>query len=242
MLRQMRQVFAVFLVAGLAFAPVAQAQDINQKYSIYVGGIKLGGMALTGRERDRNYKVSVSVKGEGILSRLVKFSFSGSSEGTVDGVGKPVPTLFRSYNERKGVTRETKMTYRGGEPRTINWAPNRTRKPFDARAAEQAGTLDPIAAAYFLLKDAPVGQACGKTVQVFDGARRSQVEVKERKQQKGKWICEGVYTRLQGWSADDLAEKRRFPFRLVFRERDGVMVLERFQTESLYGLMAAIRR
>ena len=48
--------------------------------------------------------------------------------------------------------------------------------------------------------------------------------------------CLGEYRRLEGFSEKEMAEKQRFPFRLIYRLADnGMMRAEEIVMDSLYG-------
>ncbi len=230
------------LLVALTFAMPVTAAEQTQTYDVYIKGIKAGQMQVRSKVEGNRYGLSASVRATGLVGAVVNFGFSGTAQGSVRRSGDLRPSSYVAKYEARGRLRNTRMQYAGGVPRPATITPARDPRPYDAKPENQRGTLDPISAMFELVGNAPVGEACNKTVQIFDGSKRSQIQVGKRRAEGDLWICPGTYTRIQGWAADDLAERTNFNFELVFREVDGVMISERFQTQSLYGRVTAERR
>ena len=109
--------------------------------------------------------------------------------------------------------------------------------------AALSGMMDPVSAAYALLLDQPVGRACDRVFNVFDGSRHFRISVGKRQADgAGRWKCTGVYLRVAGYSPSQMQKKSRYPFTLFYEERNGVMRLMEFRTDSIVGDAVARRR
>lgn len=242
MLPRARHAAAAVLVAAFCALPVA-ATEIVQRYDVYVSGLKIGGLGLNARVEGQRYSASGRVSGSGIIGAFFTFDFSGQSIGAVLQDGRLRPQQYSATQSDGKTTRSTVIRYVAGTPRDVQFTPDRSKRPNDILPSRQKGTLDPISATFALLTEAPAGEACGRSVDIYDGLRRSRLTVEPRRPAKdGLFVCEGVYTRVAGYSASDLAKRRTFPFTMTFRELSGVMQVVKFQTDTTFGRATAIRR
>lgn len=231
------------LVLALGMAASGARADEKQRYTVYGGGIKLGSMALDARTGGGKYAASGRVSGGGLLGVFVTFDFAGQATGRIAKDGTLIPKSYVAKSDDGKTARTTKFSYGTKTPRGISFAPPRTPKPYDARPAKQAGTLDPISATLALLQAQPVGKACNKTVDVFDGSKRSRLTLGPRQAARGgKFVCAGIYSRVEGFSPKLMARRVNFPFSVTFVEVDGMMRVDRFSTDTTFGRVVAIRR
>ncbi|MEO0388873.1 MAG: DUF3108 domain-containing protein [Pseudomonadota bacterium] len=234
---------ALAVLGLVALANSVQAASTDQRYDVYASGIKLGSLALKADNNGSQYAVSGRVSGGGLVGIFVTFDFSGTSQGSVRTDGRLQPIAYQARSDDGKTARTTRIAYRGGTPVSVSTDPPRNPRAYDAKPGAQGGTLDPISAVYAILGDAPVGQACGKTVEVFDGNRRSRLALGARQAAgDGRFVCAGTYTRVAGYSEKLLREKRTFPFQIQWLDRDGMMRVERFSTDTTFGRVNAIRR
>ncbi|MEM9430432.1 MAG: DUF3108 domain-containing protein [Pseudomonadota bacterium] len=226
----------------MALAWPAAGAETSQRYDVYAGGLKIGTLGLDGRVSGSRYAASGRVAGGGLIGVFVTFDFSGTSQGAVQG-GQLRPDVYEARSDDGKTARTTRMQYQGGRPVSVTFDPERKPRDYDAAASGQAGTLDPISATFALLAEAPAGAACGRSVEVYDGRRRSRLTVTPRRAGRdGTFVCDGTYTRVDGFSDKLMAERQTFPFTLIFRESAGVMQVIRFETQTTFGRVTAIRR
>jgi hypothetical protein len=135
--------------------------------------------------------------------------------------------------------RHTEIDWQEGTPTRVLVEPPRSTAPDPAR---QGGTLDPVSASYVVLRDAPPSDICGTTIDVFDGSRRSRLQLAAPVATEDGVACDGAYSRLQG-EAHSLSDQREYPFRLFFRPAGAdLMALDRIETETRIGLAVVERR
>ena len=136
----------------------------------------------------------------------------------------------------------TTGTSAGGRVTGHKQTPPIPRRDFDVSHDSLRGVVDPVSATYALLMDRPVGRACGRRLDIFDGTRLSRITVGARKASGDGWQCSGVYLRVAGYPPGKMAEQTRFPFTLFYDEVDGMMRVREFRTDSIVGDAVARRR
>lgn len=239
----LERIFGAVFIALALCASATWAAEERQRYDVYAGGIKLGTLGMNANiERDR-YGVSARVAGGGLLGVFVTFDFSGQAQGGITRSGALVPSRYTGTSDNGKVKRTISFTYNSSVPRNVSFSPARTPKPYDVGPEAQRGTVDPISATLSLLRPMPVGQACGKSVDVFDGSKRSRLSVGARQATRdGLFVCNGTYSRIAGFSPKLMAKQENFRFSTFWRERDGMMEVVRFQSQTTFGTVTAIRR
>ncbi len=235
---------AIFTLVGcLALAGVAAAQEARQRYDVYIGGIRLGVLGLDSNISGNRYAASGRVAGSGIVGAIVQFDFAGTAQGIVRRDGSLQPTAYSARSDDGKTARTVTMSFKGTTPENVSFSPARRARDYDVQPGSQSGTLDPISATFSLLRDQPVAQACGKSVEIFDGSKRSRITVSPREAARdGLFACNGTYTRVAGFSEKLMRRKRNFSFQILFRDVDGIMEVVRFQSETTFGRASAIRR
>lgn len=239
----LKRVFgAIFAITMLGTSGAFAAEE-TQRYDVYAGGIKLGTLGMNAQLNSNGYGVSARVAGGGLLGVFVKFDFSGQAQGRIAGNGTLGPLNYTGTSDNGKVKRTVSFGYRNGVPRNVSFSPARTPRPHDVGPEAQRGTLDPISATLALLRSLPVGQACGKSVDVFDGSKRSRLRMGARQATSdGLFVCNGTYSRIAGFSPKLMAKQQNFSFSTFWREQDGVMQVVRFQTQTTFGTVTAVRR
>lgn len=110
-------------------------------------------------------------------------------------------------------------------------------------ATDTAGALDPVSALLAVLAEAEAQEACGLALRVFDGQRLARVSLTRRQDRSGGLRCAGEFTRLQGYRAQDLAERARFAVRLDdTAQPSGRLVETGAEVQTLYGKVRLKRR
>lgn len=232
------------LAAALACAalPLRADQIDSAVFDLQIRGLRVGTLSLSGAVQGASYSVAGKLSSAGIIGALRKVSYDAKSAGTVKGV-----TFTPSRYEEKADTgrreSEAVMDYVAGVPQLKVYNPPRKSKSWDIDPATQGGTLDPLTAAYAVLRDVPAEGACNAKFILFDGKRRSQVTLSNPQAAEGGISCTGEYRRLAGFSRDDMAEKVSFPFTLTYQNRaDGTLRASQVTMDTLYGKGVLKRR
>jgi hypothetical protein len=226
------------LVLGLVLAAAPAAAE-RAEFDFYIAGIRVGQLTFESRNSGGGYSAASRIETAGVVGAFVNFFFDGTSTGSLSGSGKVVPSTYRADSKSPRGPKRTEIDWKGGVPVKVSVVPPRKSPP---DPANQGGTLDPISAGLALLFDRQADDVCSKTVDVFDGSRRSRLALGKPEPAAGEIACGGTYARVEG-EASSLASARQFPFRLVFRANgDGSAALQRIETSTDFGRAVLERR
>ncbi len=230
---------AVGLMFGLAPAQAAQDQAT---FDLILKGIRAGSLSFSAVQDGANYTVTGQLKTTGLLSLLRKIRYDASANGTVTGT-RYVPATYTENADTGKRRSQAVMAYKAGVPQVKSYNPPRAPKAFDVDPATMGGTVDPLTALYATLRTVAAGEECKVSITLFDGRRQSQVTTGERQEAGEQVVCQGEYRRLAGYSAEDLAEKTRFPFSVIYSPTaDGMMAVTEVSMDSLYGKARLVRQ
>lgn len=214
-------------------APQMAAADgaTNAKFSVSIRGINAGTLTVKGSDGGGKYKASGVLQSGGLVGLVAKVKYTASSSGALKG-----STFSPSRYDEKADTGKRKsnssMTYKGGVPTVSDYTPT----PDGVKPSTQKGTVDPMTALYAAFRDVDKDEVCKLNAQMYDGKRRSQVKLASPRADGDMIKCDGEYRRLAGFSAEDMAEKSRFPFNLFYaKTADGRYRVEKVVTQTLYG-------
>lgn len=240
-LRRLSRLGAALALLSVAAAPAQALEERRQVYDVSVRGLKAAELEMAVNVEGDAYTVKALVRGGGLVGLFTDFSFGGVASGRIRPGGGLAPVVYQGV-ETGDSDRTTVINFRGGNPVSVKFSPPRESKQRDVEPRGLKGVLDPISASFSLLDDAPVGEACGRTIKVYDGLKLSKVIIGERRQERGGWACGGVYRRVSGFSRSQMEKQVDFPFTLHYRETDGMMRITRFSVETKVGDAVARRR
>jgi hypothetical protein len=128
----------------------------------------------------------------------------------------------------------TRVDFSGPRPVTVEAEP-----PVAAAVAPgvpPAGAVDPVTLILSVLS-APAGAPlCDLSADVFDGLRTTRAALGPPRAEGAQVRCDGTYTRVAGFSPDEMAERRQFHFTLTYAVApDGAARLEGVELDTLYG-------
>lgn len=228
--------FSVALIGGSG-SLAAQSRTVN--FDFYVSGIRAGELTLESERSGGSYTASSRIDTAGIVGIFADFFFDGEAQGRIAADGRLVPERFEGDSRSPRADRKTKIDWKDGTPVSVSVEPPRKLQP---DPATQAGTLDPVSAGLALLGDAPVEDVCDKTVDIFDGSRRTRIRLEAAVAGERGLECGGIFSRLEG-EEHSFAVRREFPFTVVFRANgSGVAELERIESRTSFGRAVIERR
>ncbi|MEZ5911568.1 MAG: DUF3108 domain-containing protein [Paracoccaceae bacterium] len=234
---------ALVLIAALAL-PVKALADQTDKatFSLEIKGLSAGRLTFSGKEQGGSYAVAGRLESAGLVSLIRKIRYDARAHGRVSGTVY-TPSRYEEDADTGKRQSQSVMEYRGGVPQVKVYNPPRDPRPGDVDPASQGGTVDPLTALYATLRDVPRDQACNLTLTLFDGRRRSQLVLAPAEAAGDAITCAGEYRRLAGFSEKDMAEKSRFPFRLIYEDAgNGTVRVSEVTMDSLYGKARLKRR
>ncbi len=224
-----RFLFGVMAAGCLSGAPALADGSTNAVFNVAIRGITAGTLTVKGSESGGSYTTTGTLRSGGLVGLVKSLKYTASSKGSVSG-STFRPTRYDENADTGKRASKTTMTYSGGVPKVVAGSIG------DLNPASQKGTVDPQTAIYAAFRDVDKADVCKLNVQMFDGKRRSQVQLRSPRADGNMIKCDGEYRRLKGFSAEDMAEKTRFPFNLYYAPTsDGRYRVEKVVTQTLYG-------
>lgn len=232
---------AIACAAFLATAPAAAtATEESGTFTVSFGGIRAGVLAFRGEDTRGSYTVHGSARASGVLGALFDAEIDTVAQGKIDG-NRYSPRMAREVTAKPDDRRERRYDFSGAGVPLITDTPPRAARPGDAPAAAQAGTVDTTTAAYAILRDRPAGLACDLDLAIYDGRRRHRI-VFDRPSADGL-TCTGTYSRVAGFSAEEMAERRDWPLTLTYTPLpDGTLRVTRVDFPTSFGTARVSRR
>ena len=232
-----RGMLCAALVAGLA-APAWAEEAV---FDLSIRGLRAGTLTFAGQEAQGRYSVTGRLESAGLVGMVRRVRYDGQAQGAVRA-GRFTPARYSETADTGKRQSQSVMEYRRGVPQVKVYNPPRAPGSGGLDPATQGGTVDPLTAMFATLRDVPAGQECNRKLTLFDGKRRSQVVLGPPQPVEGGVACPGEYRRLEGFSADDMAEKTRFPFTVQMVPVGPLMQVTEVTMESLYGNARLKRR
>lgn len=236
---QVSLVRAIFLVGAMLCAATHAMADTKQyAFNINLLGIKAGELRYSVRQEGDKYSAAGKIFPTGLAGQFVTFSFDVSVSGWITKNGySPAKYSEKSDNGRR--QEEKYLTYTNGIARVKS---PKLPKPYWADPKKQKGTVDPMTAIFWTLGDKTKTELCSQDIPIFDGARRVQITLKNLKENGDTVTCDGVYTRIDGFSKSELEQGRVFPFTISYKRNGDIYETKRFDVKSVRGRASITRQ
>ena len=219
----------------------SQAQE-RLRFDVLFSGLKAGELEIAGRIENGRYSVAGRVESTGLVGFVRKVRYDATTRGRVQS-GRFVPELYTERADTGQRKSEAEMAYRRGVPQVKVYRPAREMDPDGVDPATQGGALDPLTALFDVLRARPGDAACSTSSRTFDGQRAARVDVERVAAGEGTLVCQGNYQRIAGYSEEEMAERRVFPFTLTLaRNGGGAYEVRTVELQSLFGRTRLIRR
>lgn len=228
---------ALALVLLTAAAPAVEASQ--KSYDFHIRGLRVGALTIGATEEGGRYTAKGRIDPTGLIALFADYFFDGTATGRITRDGRVVPARYDAVSKSPRRLRNTEIVWQDGTPVRVSVVPPRSTSP---DPAAQAGALDPVSAGYRLFRDAPPGEICNTSVDVFDGSRRSRLRLAAPVAAGEVLTCEGLFAQIEG-EAHSASQLTEFPFRMTFRTNgSGIAELERVEAPTRYGNAVISRR
>jgi hypothetical protein len=236
----MRRLIAPLLF--LAAAPAA-AETYARTFDIYVGGIHGAELDFTAEwQEGGRFAGRSELRTYGIVDAFWSGFYRVSAEGRLEG-DRFLPDRFEADSAFGGDRQRVAVEFEAGRPTVTLAEPPFKPRPWQIVPEEQAGTLDPFAAALALLRPGPAEAVCNRSVEIFDGRRRSRISLGAPEAGKDGIRCPATYERVAGFSPKQMRRQASFPFNAVFRTgEDGIAEVWELWGDTGFGVAVVRRR
>ena len=231
-----QRMIALVLACGLGLPAMAE----TGQFRVTVGPLTAGTLAYAGEDSGGRYAATGAVRASGLAGLFLDTRVDAAASGRVTGNAYR-PERFDQTTVEDGAEVSSAFRYRDGVPTVTRTPPPRKPPKFAADPGKQGGTVDPMTAAYAILRDRPADLACDLAIQMFDGRRRADIRLVGGEAVPGGLSCRGEYRRVEGFSPEELAEKPVWPFTVSYRAAGGVLQVEEVRVPTTFGAVR-IRR
>ena len=174
---------------------------------------------LASEQSGGRYAATSRIDTAGLVGIFADFFFDGKATGRLDGDGTVVPgAASRRTSKSPRADAHDRIDWEGGTPVSVSVEPPRERAPDPAKQARDARPgLRRLRGCCATRRPEAV---CDTTVDVFDGSRRSRLQLGDAGGAGDALICAGTFARIEG-EAHSMSDQREFPFKLVFAPAGG---------------------
>ena len=171
------------LLGSLSYGTAATAptgiDGLILAYDVYAGGVHIVQAQAAYMTGGGDYSLDVSAEPVGVLALLTDFRFEASVDGRLEDLPMPEAYMTASYFQDYMWMRQLTYQADGGIDVQIDEPPD-FEQTEPVPAAEQTGTIDPLSGTVLLLEAVRAGDRCTRTIPVFDGKRRYDIEFSQR--------------------------------------------------------------
>lgn len=240
----MRKIFGLICGLFILATPVmASAQERQTAtFDIYLRGLKAAQLAFNAIEDGGRYSAAARMQSSGVMGWIRTITYEAKAQGTHGG-GTLTPQLYHEERNTDGRIRTARMEYRAGVPQGRILTPPRPPRADDVDPATQGGTWDVMTAIYAVFRDKTRDQVCRLDEVLYDGRRVARLRLGSAEVDGQTIACDAEYLRVAGFSADDMAERTSFPFRLTYEQNgNGQWHVTHVTMETAYGSGRMVRR
>ena len=172
---------------------------ISAKYLIHLAGIPIGKFFFKSDFKDRDYKLTGTVKLSAALKIILKWKGRTSAMGTLTSDG-PNPENFSYEVRARKKVRKVDLKFEPGTAQKFSVEPPlKTRKRVPVSADQVAEALDPLSGLILLSarrSDFPNRNICNQQLPIFDGKERYDLKLSYKKSARIELV--GKKTRYNG--------------------------------------------
>jgi hypothetical protein len=238
MIKTLRRIFAVIGFFGIFAGGPVFSETKNYLFDVQLLGIKAGEMKYSVRSKGSQYSAAGKIYPTGVLAQMINFKFDVSVSGNINN-GQYSPLLYSEISDTGKRQEEKSLTYTGSKIRVKS---PKLPKPHWLNPNTQLGKIDPMTAIFLALEDRTEQTLCTQNLDIFDGARNVAIVMSGPRKSGSKYVCDGFYKRIGGFSKSELKDGTEFPFTMTYAKNGEIFRAERFDVQSVRGRAAFVRR
>jgi hypothetical protein len=169
------------LLASLVALPQARAETVKTRYGISLIGLPFGTATVSGTLEPSSYRIELQAKLTGIASILSGSKGAATATGAIPN-NHVSPATYATTSSNGDVTRVVRMSIKDNAVEqteiTPPWEPSPDRVP--VTDADMKGIVDPMSALIMTVPgtgDVIGPAACNRTIPIYDGAARFNVDL-----------------------------------------------------------------
>lgn len=238
-----------YAVAGLAAfclstfclsMPAASQEPGAARYTVSVGGLTAGKLTLAARHEGASYVLTANSASSGLAGLFRSFTLTSRTQGRQSN-GRLSPQRYSAEAKGAREGRGAEIAYDGGVATVISADPPEPDAP-KVDPTQHKGVVDPLTGLYSVLRDTTPAAACQVDLKMFDGHRVNRVILSSPKADGEGLTCQGLYRRIDGYPAKELAKRPESRFSVTYRPIAGGMLrVTEVTVDSLFGLARVIR-
>ena len=236
-------VAAAVLSAGISAAAQRTTHEERAVFNISVANIRVASLVAASRNNGRSYAVRAFLRSEGLLDLLARRTIDVRVRGWLRTENYEPVTYQETKTERKSENRLV-LEYRRGVPHlTLVYPPLAEDSSFPD-SERWRGSLDPATALFTVIRDYGKDEMCDSEFLMFDGKKTYQFVLGKPITRDEEIHCESSSTRVEGFTAEEMAELETVPFTLVYRLSGADpdrYELRRLTAPTTYGTLKATR-
>ena len=180
-MKQLRGAIAFALLLAAAI-PAAADTRLEGRYAVSIAGLTIATAAIVLDVRADGYVAAGSAKLTGVMRAFANGHGTAAVRGSIVG-GRLVPQSYAMTAESQKKTDEVRMAMANGFVRDFSAVPPPEPEPdrVPLTEAHRRGVLDPLSAALLIVpgtSDVLGPEACNRTLAIFDGRYRSEIELR----------------------------------------------------------------
>lgn len=242
MLRGLLRAAVACLALTSTMPAVAQTVFDKKYYRVSISGFPIGHVEYESETGDGLYQVQGFMGSSGFFGIFISTRYSGAVIGEVRKAGLR-PKVFRGRFETGRKFAQVDISYAKGRATEVVHQPPRVPRPTDTPLNQTGGALDPISALYLMLRDVRRSDVCKLDFEVFEGVRTSRIVLGDPTGVGETIQCHGNYSRLGGFTDEQLGERVDYPFLLEYAQgSNGRWRVTRFLATTDFGIAKAVLR
>ncbi|MFN4156389.1 MAG: DUF3108 domain-containing protein [Paracoccaceae bacterium] len=234
-----RRAIAGLAVLCLATPAAAQEQEVA-RYTVSVRGITAGKIALAAKHDAGGYSVTSNSVSAGLAGLFRSFTLTTRVQGS-ERNGRLTPQRYSAEAKGAREGRGADLAFDGGMATVLRADPPEPDAPL-VDPAQHKGVVDPLTGMYSVLRDTTADAACQLDLKMFDGHRVNRITLSSPKADADGLTCQGLYRRIDGYPAKELAKRPVSTFAVTYRPAEGgVLRVTEVTVDSEYGTARVIR-